>query len=174
MDDVEQRRNRSLKKGKAYFVGTKYKSDDYTPYIFKTEDYGKTWQLITNGINKMHFARALRADKKVAGLLYAGTEFGMYISYNDGASWNKFQLNLPVVSVTDLLIKENDLIVATQGRAIWILDDLTLVQQRREANAQRALQVFAVNDAYRTEGYQNTTLRNVGTNPPNGVVFNLS
>lgn len=161
-----------FKKGKAYFVGTKYKDDDYTAYIFKTEDYGKTWQLITNGINKMHFARALRADKKVEGLLYAGTEFGMYISYDDGATWNKFQLNLPIVSVTDLLLKENDLIVATQGRAIWILDDLTLVQQRKQANPQKALQVFGVNDAYRTEGFQSTALRNVGTNPPNGVVFN--
>ena len=161
-----------FKKGKAYFVGTKYKNDDYTPYIFKTEDYGKTWQLITNGINKMHFARALRADKKIAGLLYAGTEFGMYISYDDGANWNKFQLNLPIVSVTDLLVKENDLIVATQGRAIWILDDLSLVQQRSQTNPQKALQVFAVNDGYRTEGLQNTALRNIGTNPPNGVVFN--
>jgi hypothetical protein len=96
----------------------------------------------------------------------------MYISYDDGANWNKFQLNLPVVPVTDLLIKENDLVVATQGRSIWVLDDLSLVQQRRQSNRQKALQVFAVNDAYRTEGSQNATLRNVGTNPPNGVVFN--
>jgi photosystem II stability/assembly factor-like uncharacterized protein len=161
-----------FKKGKAYFVGTKYKSDDYTPYIFKTEDYGRSWKLITNGIDKMHFARTIRADKKVPGLLYAGTEFGMYISNDDGANWKKFQLNLPTVSVTDLLIKENDLIVATQGRAIWILDDLNLVQQRAQANVQKRLQVFAANDAYRTEGTQNLSIRNAGTNPPNGVVFN--
>ena len=72
-------------KGKAYIIGTRYKLDDYTPYIYKTEDYGKSWKLITTGINKMHFTRAMRADKKRPGLLYAGTEFGMYISYNDGA-----------------------------------------------------------------------------------------
>jgi hypothetical protein len=162
-----------FKKGKAYFVGTKYKTDDYTPYIFKTEDYGRSWQLITNGINKLHFARTIRADKKVPGLLYAGTEFGMYISYDDGSKWKKFQLNLPIVSITDLLIKENDLVVGTQGRSIWILDDLSLVQQRAGGGSlSKRLHVLSVNDAYRTEGTRNLTLRNVGTNPPNGVVFN--
>jgi hypothetical protein len=99
-----------FKKGTAYFVGTKYKLDDFTPYIFKTENYGETWTLITAGIAPMHFARTLRADQKRPGLLYAGTEYGMYISYNGGANWKRFQLNLPEVPVTDLTIKNNDLV----------------------------------------------------------------
>jgi photosystem II stability/assembly factor-like uncharacterized protein len=159
-------------KGKAYFVGTKYKSDDFTPYIFKTEDYGKTWTKITNGIAQMHFARCLRADKKVKGLLYAGTEYGMYISYDDGANWKPFQLNLPLVPITDLTIKENDLIVATQGRAFWVLDDLSVVQQKAKAIVEKNLFVFGVNDAYRFDGYQNLNAKNAGMNPPNGTLLN--
>ncbi|MFX5611359.1 hypothetical protein ABTD85_23280, partial [Acinetobacter baumannii] len=80
--------------------------------LYKTEDYGKTWKKIVTGIPAMHFTRAIRADKKRAGLLYAGTEYGMYISYDDGANWQSFQLNLPVVPITDITIKNNDLIVA--------------------------------------------------------------
>ncbi len=160
-----------FKKGSAYFVGTKYKSDDFTPYIFKTEDYGKTWKLITQGIDKMHFTRALRADRKRPGLLYAGTEYGMYISYDGGDHWKKFQLNLPVTPVTDLTIKENDLIIATQGRAFWVLDDLSLVQQKEDALLNKKLHVFAVNDSWRMEGYRNLDIRNAGLNPPNGVVI---
>lgn len=118
-----------FKKGAAYITGTRYKLDDFTPYIYKTEDYGQTWKLITNGIDPMHFTRVMRADQKRPGLLYAGTEYGMYVSYNDGTSWNSFQLNLPVVPITDLTIKNNDLVIATQGRALWILDDLSVVQQ---------------------------------------------
>jgi hypothetical protein len=159
-------------KGKAYFVGTKYKSDDFTPYIFKTEDYGKTWVKITNGIVANHFARCIRADKKVKGLLYAGTEYGMYISYDDGANWKPFQLNLPMVPVTDLTIKENDLIVATQGRAFWVLDDLTLVQQKAAGITDKNLHVFGVNDAYRYDGFQNVNAKNAGMNPPVGSVIN--
>jgi hypothetical protein len=159
-------------KGKAYFVGTKYKSDDFTPYIFKTEDYGKTWVKITNGIPSNSFTRCLRADKKVKGLLYAGTEYGMYISYDDGANWKSFQLNLPMVPITDLTIKENDLIVATQGRSFWMIDDLTVIQQKSAAIAGKTLHVFDVNDTYRYEGYQNTNARNAGMNPPAGVVIN--
>lgn len=161
-----------FKKGKAYFVGTKYKSDDFTPYIFKTEDYGKTWTMITNGIAPMHFARCLRADHKRPGLLYCGTEYGMYISYDDGANWKPFQLNLPVVPITDLTIKENDLIVATQGRAFWVIDDLTMIQQKDNSILSKNLFVFPVNDAYRYNGYQNPKPVNAGTNPPNGSVFN--
>ncbi|MFZ1858536.1 MAG: hypothetical protein WAU29_14340 [Chitinophagaceae bacterium] len=169
-----------FKKGAAYFVGTRYKSDDFTPYIYKTEDYGKTWKLIVNGINRLHFARAIRADRKRAGLLYAGTEYGMYISYDDGNSWKSFQLNLPVVPITDLTIKNNDLIVGTQGRSIYILDDLTTVQQKSSSIINKSLHVFDANPAYRMPGggrrgggsAGGTPIANAGMNPPNGVVFN--
>ncbi|MEI6088272.1 MAG: glycosyl hydrolase [Bacteroidota bacterium] len=168
-----------FKKGTAYVVGTKYKSDDFTPYIYKTEDYGKTWQTITNGINKMHFTRALRADHKRPGLLFAGTEYGMYISYDAGANWKKFQLNLPIVPITDMTIKDNDLILATQGRAFWAIDDLSLLQQKADDITNKNLHVFTVNDAYRTEGGGGRRQRgaamalpNMGENPASGAVFN--
>ena len=161
-----------FKKGKAFFVGTKYKSDDFTPYIFKTEDYGKSWTKITNGIPGMHFTRCLRADRKRQGLLYAGTEYGMYISYDDGASWSTFQLNLPMVPITDMTIKDNDLIVATQGRSIYVLDDLSLVQQKNNSLTTKNLATFAVNDAYLFDGYQNLNAKNAGMNPVNGSVIN--
>ncbi len=161
-----------FQKGKAYFVGTKYKSDDFTPYIFKTEDYGATWTKITNGIASDHFARCLRADKRRPGLLYCGTEYGMYISYDDGANWKPFQLNLPIVPITDLTIKENDLIVATQGRAFWSLDDLGVLQQKDETILQKNIHVFKVNDAYRYDGSQNPNPKNAGMNPPIGTVIN--
>ena len=159
-------------KGKAYFVGTKYKSDDFEPYIFKTDNYGKTWVKIINGIAANHFARCIRADKKVNGLLYAGTEYGMYISYDDGASWKTFQLNLPMVPITDLTIKDNDLVVATQGRSFWVLDDLSIVQQKANNIISKNLFVFNVNDAYRFNGFQNTSAKNAGMNPANGSVIN--
>lgn len=168
-----------FKKGTAYIIGTKYKSDDFAPYIFKTEDYGKNWKKITNGINTMHFTRAMRADKVREGLLYAGTEYGMYISYDGGVNWQSFQLNLPVVPITDLTIKNNDLIVATQGRAFWVLDDLTLVQQKDIALINKNLHVFPVNDAYRLEGGgrrgrrgQAITEPNTGENLLAGTVIN--
>ena len=161
-----------FKKGKAYFVGTKYKSDDFTPYIFKTEDYGKTWTKITNGIGAMHFARCIRADKRRSGLLYCGTEYGLYISYDDGLNWKPFQLNLPIVPITDLTIKENDLIVATQGRAFWVIDDLTPLQQKDYSMLDKNVFAFSVNDAYRFDGYQNPNPKNAGMNPPNGTVIN--
>ena len=161
-----------FKKGKAYFVGTKYKSDDVSPYIYRTEDYGNSWTKIISGIAPGHFARCIRADKKRQGLLYCGTEYGMYISYDDGANWKPFQLNLPVVPVTDLTIKENDLIVATQGRAFWVLDDLTMVQQKEISMTGKDLFAFPVNDAYCFEGFQNLNARNSGMNPANGTIIN--
>ena len=119
--------------------------------------------------------------EKEQGLLYAGTEYGMYISYDDGANWKSFQLNLPVVPITDLTIKNNDLIVGTQGRSIYILDDLTVVQEKNADILNKNLHVFGVNPAYRMPGGGRrggggrgaaAHMRNVGMNPPNGVVFN--
>ena len=159
-----------FQKGKAYFVGTRYKSDDFTPYVFKTEDYGKSWKKITTGISPTHFTRCIRADKTRPGLLYCGTEYGMYISYDDGGTWKPFQLNLPKVPITDLTIKENDLIVATQGRALWVLNDLTVIQQANMDIIKKELYVFNINSTYRYEGSQNLKATNAGINPPNGVV----
>ncbi len=161
-----------FKKGTAYFVGTKYKSDDYTPYIFVTNDYGITWSKITNGIAPTHFTRCLRADKKKPGLLYCGTEYGMYISYDYGQNWKPFQLNLPFVPITDLTIKNNDLIVATQGRAFWILDDLNVVQNIDKDISQDSIYIFPTEDTWKMRGSQDLKVKNAGINPPNGVVIN--
>ena len=165
-----------FKKGALYAVGTMYKSDDFRPYIYRAEDYGKTWTLITNGIAKTDFARVVRADQKRQGLLYCGTEYGMYISFDDGMNWKRFQLNLPVVPVTDLTIKENDLIVATQGRAFYVLDDLNVLQQMNPAILNKNLHVFDVTPGYRMPGSAFTqtfsTPRNAGINPPAGVLIN--
>ncbi|HEY6082621.1 MAG TPA: hypothetical protein VIU45_04130, partial [Chitinophagaceae bacterium] len=161
-----------FKKGGAYVVGTRYKLDDYTPYIYKTEDYGKTWKLITNGIPRDHFARVVRADLKRPGLLYCGTERGMYISFDDGDHWEPFQQNLPIVPITDLTIKNNDLVVATQGRAFWVLDDLGTLQQMNNNIAGKSLFVFRPRPAYRMRGFAAKNVKNAGTNPPNGVIFN--
>lgn len=168
-----------FKKGAAYFIGTRYKLDDFTPYIYKTEDYGQTWRLITTGIDSMHFTRTMRADRKRQGLLYAGTEYGMYISYNDGASWNTFQLNLPKVSITDLTIKNNDLVVATQGRAFWMIDDLSLVQQLDPSIKSKSLHAFVANPAYRIPpinsrwGMMASVPANSAMNPIKGAIINF-
>ncbi len=168
-----------FKKGAAYITGTRYKLDDFTPYIYKTEDYGQTWKLITNGIDPMHFTRVARADHRRPGLLYAGTEYGMYISYNDGASWQSFQLNLPLVPITDLTIKNNDLIVATQGRALWVIDDLSIVQQMDPAVKSKTLHAYAANPAYRIPpvvsrwGAMAGTPANAAANPNKGAVVNF-
>ena len=112
-----------------YMATTRYKLDDYAPYLYKTSDYGETWTRINNGIPDHDFTRVIRCDLEREGLLYAGTETGVYISFDDGANWQAFQLNLPVTPIHDLIIKDNDLIAATHGRSFWILDDLTALQQ---------------------------------------------
>ena len=165
-----------FKKGTVYAVGTMYKSDDFTPYIYRTEDYGKTWTLITNGIARTDFSRVVRADQKRQGLLYCGTEYGMYISFDNGTNWKRFQLNLPLVPITDLTIKENDLVVATQGRAFYVLDDLSVLQQMNSDIANKNLHVFDVTPGYRMPGSSFTqnfsTPRNAGANPAPGILIN--
>jgi len=157
--------------GGLYFAGTKYKSGDYTPYIYKTSDYGKTWKKITNGIAKEHFTRVVRADPESKGILYAGTESGAYISYNDGQSWESLQKNLPIVPVTDLAIKNNNLIAATQGRSFWIIDDLTVLHQAKAGLNKSKSHLFKPMDSYRmgggTSDRPNLTS---GKNHPGGVM----
>lgn len=163
------------RKGVAYLTGTRYKLDDFTPYIYKTTDYGKTWALITRGIAANHFTRVMRCDHQRDGLLYAGTEYGMYISYDDGLNWKPFQLNLPVVPVTDLSIRENSLIVATQGRAFWMIDELGPVQQYDASIPGKPIWLYAVNEAWRIAGPEHPAEKgsapvNAGANPLPGVV----
>jgi len=160
--------------GTCYIAGTKYKTGDFAPYLYKTTDYGKTWKKITNGIPAEHFTRVVREDPKRKGLLYAGTETGMYISFDDGANWNPFQLNLPIVPITDLAIKDNNLIVATQGRSLWIIDDLSVIHQLSEAKNKDNF-LFKPKDTYRMGGNSRTGSLTSGTNHPSGVMtyFNI-
>ena len=157
-----------------YVAGTLYKTGDFKPYLYKTSDYGKTWSIITNGIKSEHFTRVLRADPEKKGILYAGTESGMYISFDDGNSWNSFQLNLPIVPITDLTIKENSLIVATQGRSIWALDDLTVLHQIDQNTVNKEINLFKPKTSYRTRGRGGKETLTEGTNLPNGVIVHFN
>lgn len=161
-------------KGGAYVAATRYKLGDYKPYLFRTKDYGKTWTKITDGIDPSHFTRVVRADKKRAGLLYAGTETGMYISFDDGISWKPFQLNLPIVPITDLAIKNDNLIAATQGRSFWIIDDLTPLHQLNDNIAKTDVHLYNPMPAYRMPGGQGGfrgQSKTEGKNHPGGVMI---
>ncbi|WP_425391271.1 WD40/YVTN/BNR-like repeat-containing protein [Ekhidna sp.] len=158
-------------KGGLYIAGTRYKLGDYAPYLYKTEDYGQTWKKITSGIPSEHFTRVLRADPNQKGLLYAGTEAGMYVSFNDGSSWQPFQMNLPIVPITDLAVKDNNLIAATQGRSFWLIDDLTPLHQLNEANGKPHF-LYEPMDTWRMGGGNGRTSKTAGTNHPGGVLVN--
>ena len=164
--------------GTAYFAGTMYKSDDFRPYLYKTTDYGKTWTQIDNGISAPAFTRVIREDPNHRDLLVAGTETGMYISFNGGGSWQSFQLNLPVVPITDLAFhkRENELVVATQGRAFWILDDLPLVYQASDAALKEPAHLFKPKDTYRMGGGGGFRPPDsgLGQNPASGAVVYYS
>lgn len=159
-------------KGGLYVAGTKYKSGDYAPYLYKTSDYGQSWTKITSGIGSEHFTRVLRADPMKKGLLYAGTEAGMYVSFDDGASWKPFQMNLPIVPITDLAIKNNNLIAATQGRSFWLIDDLTPLHQLNNEVSGKKHHLFKPMDSYRMGGGNGRTSKTAGTNHPGGVLVN--
>jgi photosystem II stability/assembly factor-like uncharacterized protein len=161
-------------KGGAYVATTSYKSGDAKPYLFKTKDYGKTWTKITDGIDPTHFTRVVRADQKRPGLLYAGTEFGMYISFDDGASWKPFQLNLPSVPITDLTIKNDNLIAATQGRSFWLIDDITPLHQLNQTVSSSDVHLFKPMPSYRMNGGQagrRGQPKTEGVNHSNGVMI---
>ncbi|MEJ7739433.1 MAG: hypothetical protein WKF97_18565 [Chitinophagaceae bacterium] len=162
----------------AYVAAIKYKQDDFHPYLYKTGDYGKTWKKITHGIPEDEFTRVIRADTKRKGLLYAGTEKGMYISFDDGENWQSLQLNLPVVPIHDLTIQDNDLVAATHGRSFWILDDLSTLQQLTTEVQTSTTHLFKPRNTVRyrgggkrsTIGVEGAAPQDVGKNPPNGVV----
>lgn len=162
-------------KGGIYIAGTRYKLGDYQPYLYKTKDYGKTWTRITNGIDPGHFTRVVRADPKRKGLLYAGTESGMYISFDDGLSWKPFQLNLPVVPITDLAIKNDNLIAATQGRGFWLIDDLTPLHQLNDQIAASDFHLFKPMPSYRMGPSFSfgRAPKNAGQNHPGGVMVHF-
>jgi photosystem II stability/assembly factor-like uncharacterized protein len=141
-----------FEKGTAYAVVTGYKLGDYTPYIFELTDYGNEVKRINRGIKEEHFVRVVRADKEVEGLLYAGTERGMYISNDGGENWQSFQLNLPEVPITDLAVKDNDLVVATQGRGFWIIDNLDAVRQASDQPVKDQIALIDTEDAYLIRG----------------------
>ena len=135
--------------GTAYVASNHYQMDDFRPYIYRTTDYGRTWQLIVNGIPANEFTRVVREDPARRGLLYAGTERGVWVSFNDGASWQSLRRNLPIVPVHDLAVKEGDLIAATHGRSFWILDDLSAMRQMSPAITSKAAHLFKPRDVYR-------------------------
>jgi hypothetical protein len=163
-------------KGGAYAVATSYKFGDYTPYIYKTTDYGKTWTVVTKGIPAEEFVRVVRADPKRPGLLYAGTEKGMWVSFDDGTSWSKLQLNLPPVPIADLAIKNDNLIAATHGRSFWLIDDLTPLHQLTADMNSREAVLFKPMSGYRmpgSAGGRGVNRKLEGENHPGGVMVHF-
>ncbi|MFY9557108.1 MAG: hypothetical protein WAV47_20555, partial [Blastocatellia bacterium] len=141
------------RKGSAYFAVYRWLLGDYHPYAYRTDDYGKTWTLLTDGKNGIPAdwpTRVVREDPDREGLLYAGTEFGMFVSFDNGRHWQSFQLNLPNVPVTDIKIHRKDLVVATQGRAFWILDNISSLHQLASSVAPPEMRLFKPRDGYRT------------------------
>ncbi len=165
--------------GEAYVVMDRHDWGDFRPYIYRTRDYGRTWTAITSGIPNGSFVRVVRADPKRQGLLYAGTENGAFVSFNDGKEWQSLQLNLPTASVRDLAIRDGDLVAATYGRAFWILDDLSPLQQLTAQVAAAPAHLFRPADAFRVRRNTNSDTalppeEPAGTNPPAGAIVDYT
>jgi photosystem II stability/assembly factor-like uncharacterized protein len=146
--------------GRAHIAVYRYRQGDFAPYIYQTSDYGKSWRRIAdgkNGIPAGHFARAIAEDPVRRGLLFAGTEYGLYVSFDDGAHWQSFQLNLPVTPVTNLLFYRDDLIMTTQGRGFWILDNVSVTRSLRPGMQNPQALLFKPEDGYRAGGPQPPT-----------------
>ncbi|HTW57676.1 MAG TPA: hypothetical protein VMD99_06095 [Terriglobales bacterium] len=160
--------------GAAYVAVDRHQFDDLRPYIYKTSDYGKTWTKLGQGIPDNQFVRVVREDPKRRGLLYAGTEEGVFVSFNDGANWRSLKLNLPTAPVHDLVIKDNDLVVATHGRAFWILDDLSPLREYADDVTQKDAFLYTPATAYRIQagaGGEHHPSKTRGQNPPAGAVI---
>ncbi|HYN82441.1 MAG TPA: glycosyl hydrolase [Gemmatimonadaceae bacterium] len=160
--------------GTAYLAANRYQMDDMRPYIYKTTDYGATWKLVTNGIAPTEFVRVVREDPEKAGLLYAGTERGVWVSFDDGANWQSLRRNLPIVPIHDLSVREGDLIAGTHGRSFWILDDLSALRQLTPALAAKDAHLFKPRKVYRAgfSGGGTTGAAGghpTGQNPPAGA-----
>jgi len=154
----------------AYLAVDRHELDDFRPYIYKTEDFGQTWKPIVTGLPRNAFVRVVREDPQRKGLLYTGTETGVFFSFNDGAAWQSLQLNLPVVPIHDMVVKDDDLVVATHGRSFWILDDLTPLHQLDEKVAVAGVYLFKPRDAYRRPG-GSFPIPKTGRNPSSGTVI---
>jgi hypothetical protein len=156
----------------AYVAVDRHRLDDFKPYIFKTNDLGKTWSTIVNGIPEGAYLRAVREDPKRKGLLYAGSEIGVFVSFDDGAHWQPLQLNLPVSPIHDLLIKDDDLVVGTHGRSFWVLDNLTPLRQINAQSAQAEMILYQPQVALRLHYPEEVDRRQpVGDNPPPGAII---
>jgi len=162
--------------GTAYLTANRYQLEDRAPYIYRTTDYGKTWKKLVNGIPATDFVRVVREDPVRRGLLFAGTEHGVWVSFDDGAHWESLRRNLPIVPVHDLVIKEGDLVAATHGRSFWILDDISPLRELVRATPREAAHLFKPRDAYRVDWSGGFTFppneaHPIGKNPPNGAMI---
>ncbi|HJS98502.1 MAG TPA: hypothetical protein VJ756_05375 [Terriglobales bacterium] len=162
--------------GTAYAAVDRHRVDDFRPYIYRTHDYGKTWTQISEGIPNAAYVHVVREDSERKGLLFAGTETGVYVSFDDGGHWQPLQLNLPVAPIHDLVVHGGDLVVATHGRSFWILDDITSLRQLSLDVARADAHLFRPSVALRVRGNQNrdTPLppeTPAGQNPPEGAIF---